>query len=220
MNAYDTPDNQLLITWFLLILLTEIWNQRIFFWTLRYICCFDAISTFLVTAAASAVIVLFHSVLICVWCDQGHVVLTDFGLCKEGVEPEGTTSTFCGTPEVRDCTSVQKKWSFALPFYSLCDSFTFLSSTCSIWPRRFFVRSHMTGRWTGGVWELYSMRWSTASYVCSLLHHLAVNYNLPHIMQSTTRRNQHCSDHMLSSYSYLFNEQVCEYKKLDKSCPW
>uniref|UniRef100_A0A8C5V2I9 Serum/glucocorticoid regulated kinase 2 n=1 Tax=Microcebus murinus TaxID=30608 RepID=A0A8C5V2I9_MICMU len=31
---------------------------------------------------------------------QGHVVLTDFGLCKEGVEPEETTSTFCGTPEV------------------------------------------------------------------------------------------------------------------------
>ncbi|XP_015452786.1 serine/threonine-protein kinase Sgk2 isoform X4 [Pteropus alecto] len=30
---------------------------------------------------------------------QGHVVLTDFGLCKEGVEPEDTTSTFCGTPE-------------------------------------------------------------------------------------------------------------------------
>ncbi len=32
---------------------------------------------------------------------QGHVVLTDFGLCKEGIEPEGTTTTFCGTPEVR-----------------------------------------------------------------------------------------------------------------------
>nr|XP_033770654.1 serine/threonine-protein kinase Sgk2 isoform X2 [Geotrypetes seraphini] len=30
---------------------------------------------------------------------QGHVVLTDFGLCKEGMEPEETTSTFCGTPE-------------------------------------------------------------------------------------------------------------------------
>ncbi|KAG7478076.1 hypothetical protein MATL_G00076570 [Megalops atlanticus] len=29
----------------------------------------------------------------------GHVVLTDFGLCKEGIEPESTTSTFCGTPE-------------------------------------------------------------------------------------------------------------------------
>ncbi|CAL8254112.1 unnamed protein product [Arctogadus glacialis] len=30
---------------------------------------------------------------------QGHVVLTDFGLCKEGIEAESTTSTFCGTPE-------------------------------------------------------------------------------------------------------------------------
>lgn len=31
---------------------------------------------------------------------QGHIVLTDFGLCKEGLEPDDTTSTFCGTPEV------------------------------------------------------------------------------------------------------------------------
>lgn len=30
---------------------------------------------------------------------RGHVVLTDFGLCKEGIENKGTTSTFCGTPE-------------------------------------------------------------------------------------------------------------------------
>lgn len=30
---------------------------------------------------------------------KGHVVLTDFGLCKEGIDPTGTTSTFCGTPE-------------------------------------------------------------------------------------------------------------------------
>lgn len=32
---------------------------------------------------------------------QGHIVLTDFGLCKEGLEANGTTSTFCGTPEVQ-----------------------------------------------------------------------------------------------------------------------
>ncbi|XP_069477236.1 serine/threonine-protein kinase Sgk3 [Ambystoma mexicanum] len=30
---------------------------------------------------------------------QGHIVLTDFGLCKEGMSCNDTTSTFCGTPE-------------------------------------------------------------------------------------------------------------------------
>ncbi|XP_014663841.1 PREDICTED: serine/threonine-protein kinase Sgk1-like [Priapulus caudatus] len=30
---------------------------------------------------------------------KGHVVLTDFGLCKENLEQDSTTSTFCGTPE-------------------------------------------------------------------------------------------------------------------------
>lgn len=30
---------------------------------------------------------------------EGHVVLTDFGLCKEGVATGGIMHTFCGTPE-------------------------------------------------------------------------------------------------------------------------
>ncbi|KAK5984880.1 AGC/PKA protein Kinase [Trichostrongylus colubriformis] len=30
----------------------------------------------------------------------GYLVLTDFGLCKEGMTPTSVTSTFCGTPEL------------------------------------------------------------------------------------------------------------------------
>lgn len=46
---------------------------------------------------------------------QGHVILTDFGLSKEGLLATDTTNTFCGTPEYLAPEIVRKEVQTLIP---------------------------------------------------------------------------------------------------------
>jgi len=51
---------------------------------------------------------------------QGHVVITDFGLSKEGLDPNKTTKTFCGTPEYLAPEIIKgEEYSFGVDWWSL-----------------------------------------------------------------------------------------------------
>uniref|UniRef100_A0A8C8DG61 Serine/threonine-protein kinase Sgk1 n=1 Tax=Oncorhynchus tshawytscha TaxID=74940 RepID=A0A8C8DG61_ONCTS len=95
--SFQTPEK-------LYFVLDYVNGGEIFFHLQRERCFLEPRARFYAAEVASAIGYL-HSLNIVYRSDtftqkqHGHVVLTDFGLCKEGVEPETTTSTFCGTPE-------------------------------------------------------------------------------------------------------------------------